>query len=787
YPEVTIAVAYDQARFISNAISNVIQNIILGGLLAFLVLFFFLHDFRSPFNIALSMPISVIATFSLLYFTDVSLNIMSLGGLALGVGMLVDNSIVVLENIFRHRQEGRGHLEAAVDGTREVAMPVLASTLTTIAVFLPVVYVYGVAGQLFRDQALTVTFSLLASLLVALTLLPMLTCHFVFRGPVKSSLYLGTEETLSFSSKPGFWHKTPWRWLLFPFRWIVKGLRKALTFLGLLFRELFRYWLRGLTSAAYRVFNPIFRISDIWLVHIAGLYEKTLLKALNNRLVVIGLISGVMALAILLTPLLDRELMPQVDQGEFAIKVKMPLGSSLEATAATVAELEGWLLKQEDVTAVFSTIGIIEDQTTVFTEESGLNRAQLQVRLKEGRKHSTAEIMALIREQGARLALAEISFETGESVLQQVLGTAEPPVAVKIQGEDLDVCQRIAHQVRQRIKDVPGLKDLHTNLELGRPEYRIEIDREAAGRYGLSVTQLADFIQNTMKGRVATQFKDFDRKIDILVRPTLEQRDELADLLNAHVHVSIPTSGGRASKPSGQAIPLRELIRCTPTLGPSEIRREDQVRQVVLYGNLQGRSLGAVIKDINKGTADVEIPYDYRLIIGGEQEEVRRSFRSLVLALILAVLLIYMILAAQFESLRHPFVILLDVPITASCLMLLLFMTGLSVNVITLIGLIVLAGIAVNDSIIKVDFINQRRREGMPMREAILDAGQKRLRPILMTSVTTILGLLPMAIGLGEGAELQRPLAVTLIGGLFFSTMVTLFAVPVVYSYLERK
>jgi len=770
YPMLRISVAYDGARFISSAINTVLQNLIFGAILAFLVLFVFLHDLRNPVNIALSIPISVIATFSLLYFSGISLNIMSIGGLALGVGMLVDNAIIVLENIFRHRQQGSRLQDAAFLGAREVAMPITASTLTTIAIFLPIIYIYGVAGQLFRDQAITVAFSLLASLVVALTLLPMLSCRFRAQGA-----WAVESRENAMPAEPRRIRKKPWRWIVNPVFWLGFHIRSGLNRFFRQIRSAAQNFYQQLSQKIKALFAPLFDWFDDRLELLYALYHRILLRALDNRRKFMIIVLIIFAMGIFSALNLNRQLMPNVDQGEFTVKLLSPVGSTLEATEAEADKIEKWLSDQPYVSAVFSTIGLSEDQAAQFAEEAAINRAKISVRMKQQRPISTAKFISAFRQHAQNLTDAQITIDSGEHIFQQILGTAAPPVVIKIRGAELDNCRAIADSLKGKLAAIPGLKDLHSDYIEGQPEFRIRIDRERAGRYGFSVADISNFIKYHLAGEEATQFKDFDRKISILVRPQLSQRDDLNDLLNLTVY-------------SGKiGVPLRELIHVTPSLGPSEIKHEDQTRQISLLANIEGRSLSAVIDDVRAELARLKLSPDYQVLIGGEQEEVYRSFRSLILAMIIAIILIYMIMAAQFESLRHPFVIMLDIPLTLALLSIILWITGLGLNVISFIGLIVLAGIAVNDSIVKVDFINQRRREGMPLYDAIYDASQKRFRPIIMTSITTMLGLLPMAIGFGEGAELQRPLAITLITGLAISTVVSLIAVPVFYTFFAGK
>lgn len=779
FPRVTISVAFDQAGFISESIANVIQAVVVGGMLSFMVLFFFLHDFRNPIAIATVIPISILAAFALMFFSGISLNMISLSGLALGVGMLVDNSIVVLENIFRNRQLGMDWKKAAILGTQEVAMPVTASTLTTISVFFPIIYVKGVTGQLFLDQSLTVTFSLLASLLVSLTLLPMFASRYSkateTNMPGKSVQAQGSRlYDYLFQQKDSAASRLFYN-LGVPFRFVGRVFLKVTNFLWNWAKALFGFWWQSIVKVFSRIFHPAFNAFDRVYDVFAQKYERLLAWSLVNPAKVISATIVIFTACFLLGLTLDREFMPHVEQREFSLKVELPPGSSLEATNQVVSKIEKILTGNPEISSVFSQIGMTGSQSFILNDDADLNRATLQIRLRDRQSKKTDAVISDLRKSLNAVNGVTLTFETGGNILSQFLSASESDIDIYVSGSDVEQLQRLLLTVQERIEKVKGLTDIHTSFEGGRPEIRVLIDREAVGRYGLSARQVARFVQNYMRGAISTQYKEFDRKIDILVRPSLEARDELTDLLDANI------------KSGAMAVPIRRLVRIKRTLGPLEIRRQDQVRQVVLYANVQGRPFSEVVREIEQRIAAIEKPGNAQIELGGQRQEMQRSFRSLTFAFMLAAALVYMILAAQFESLVHPFIITFAVPLALIGAVLALFVTGLSVNVMSVIGIVVLIGIVVNDAIVKVDFINQERKRGIALKPAIMEAGRKRLRPILMTTVTTVLGLFPMALGFGGGAALRRPLAVVVIGGLLSATFLTLIVVPVIYALLVRE
>ena len=809
YPDLDVAVAFDQAEFVNDSISNVILAIVAGGVLAFLLLFLFLQDIRNPINIGLAIPISIIATFNLLYFSGITLNMMSLGGLALGVGLLVDNSIVVLENIFRHRELGEGRFEAAATGAREVAMAVTASTFTTVSVFLPIVFVEGVAGQLFRDQALTVAFSLLASLIVSLTLLPMLASRFLHleafvrerreasaakklpAGPIPPTPLPDDHQAArpfqAPSPPPGFVRRSlgviwwPFGMLGKGLVFVLKAIVRVVVWIWNHVIVLFIVFVARVSGSVWRtITGPLFQAFDRQFAALSGVYHEALEWALDHRGRVVGVCLTLVVLSLWMGGGLERRMMPEVDQGEFSIDLSMPAGSSLEATSDVAATLENWLLDMDEVEHVFANAGLVRSQSAMGNLETDLNTATIRARLKKNRNRSTQEVVAELRRRGQTLLGAELAFSTGETTFTEILGTSQADLAVKVRGLDLALMRQFATEVEELLGGVAGLRDIHTDFMVGKPEIRLTVDRRITEMYGLTVDRVVNLVASTIRGTPATEFQDFDRKVTVLVRESEVDRETLQQVLSLGVPIGLGGGGGEARR-----IPLRELVDWRYTTGPNEVRREGQNRQITVFASVEGRPLGAAIGEVEALMRAKQLPRGYEIVVGGVNEEMRRSFSSLFFALGLAILLVYMILAAQFESLIHPFTIMFAVPLAAVGVVAALIIFGAGLNVMSLVGAVVLTGIVVNDAIIKVDFINQLRDKGYPLRRAIVEAGHYRLRPILMTTVTTVFGLTPMALGIGAGAELRSPLAIAVIGGLISATVLTLIVIPVIYSLLE--
>ena len=760
YPDFQLDVASSQAGFIADSISNVVQALVFGGILAFLVLFLFLRDPRYPVAIALAIPISVVGTFTLMEAAGISLNIMSLGGLALGVGMLVDNSIVVLENIFRHRKEGgKDAMGSAAVGAEEVQRAITASTLTTISVFGPIVYVEGVAGELFGSLSLAVAFSLIASLIVALTLLPALAAR--WGVPRREGVEVPSMDR-SWGGD-GVFGK-----LLRGLRWLALSPFLLLGALWSTLKQLLGFWggiLGGLLSTT---FGPFLTAFDRWFDGFAEQYHRALEWSLDNRGSVVAMALATLLGSVLIGMTLDRDLLPDVDQGSFEVRMELPEGTSLSATIEASDLVEGALLSDPGVEAVFSRVGKDVRSFAESEEASGVNTALFQVRL--GPRVSTEDVLGRVRGLEDTFSQGTLSFEVGQATaLGQILGGVDADIAVRVRGEDLGRTFPMAELVRDRLSELEGIGNVRVGTERGQPEIQVEILREVAARYGIDPRAIAEALENAMRGDRATEFVDFDRKIGIVVRLPDDLRYARETLEDLRV----------------QGVPLRELVNVEEAVAPAEIKREDQGRVVVVYADVISGGLDGAIAGIRDVLSEIPPDRDIRMEVGGENEEMRRSFRDLAFAFGLALLLVYMILAAQFESFIHPFTILMAVPLAVVGAVLALLLTGGGINTMSLIGAVILVGIVVNDSIVKVDFINQARRQGMVLRDAIMEAGRVRLRPIIMTTVTTVLGLTPMALGIGRGADLRAPLAIAVIGGLTVATLLTLIVVPVVYSLVE--
>jgi HAE1 family hydrophobic/amphiphilic exporter-1 len=711
-PDVQFWPFMDQADMIQRVIRRTGNNALVGGILAVFFLFVFLRNWRPTLTIALAIPLSVITTFIALYLAGYTINLLTLGGLALGIGMLVDNAIVVIENIFRHMEEGEGRNEASKKGASEMGMAITASTLTTIAVFFPMVFARGITGKLTQGLALSIAFALLASLFVALTIVPMV-ASLLFKANHNKETGEKSVPKIQFEKPRNF-------------------------------------------------------------------YRKILEKTLKHRGLVLAGVLGLLVLSFALVPFLGTEFFPSSDQDMIILKVKMPVGTSLEETNRVANLVEGVMDQEPEIETISAQIGSAaeEDPSDLAGgfSNAGTHEGILWVGLvpQDERKASDQEVLERIRRKLPQLK--GVKFEALD-MSQQMMGGATAPVEIKVFGKDLYQLKDIADNIVSRIENVEGLRDVTHTFAEGKPEYHIEINREKASRMGLMVSQIANTVQTASLGKVATRYREGNEEVDIRVRFKEQSRDDLSDIKN----IPILT-------PSNQVILLEQVASISKGEGPIQIDRENQARVVTVLANIAGRDLGSVVRDIQQRLAGLErgLPPGYFIEFGGQYEDMQEAFKIMAFAFALATLLVYMIMASQFESFKHPFVIMFTIPLGLIGVILALLVSGKPISLPVLIGFIILGGIAVNNGIVMVDYINQLKRRGVDKKEAILQGCSVRLRPVLITALTTILGMLPMAISTSQGAEMRAPMAIAVVGGLVATTLLTLFVIPIIYSLFDR-
>lgn len=939
-PEATsMELLTDQSRFIQSSVDEVENTAIAGGILAILVLFLFLRNMKSTVIIGVSIPTSIVATFAAMKIFDVSLNIMSLGGLALGVGMLVDNSIVVLESIFRCREEGDSLTAAAVRGTKEVGSAVLASTLTTICVFFPIVFVEGVAGQVFGDMALVVVFSLLSSLMVALFFIPMLSSRSVdtqtglgsqlmkmdllrFRATERVGRVASEKTTSSeywslflqipmvvvdffvksafilvslvfvvikgviliptglaaffpiagvsgWSAQNRFWpsesgapFERVWNQILSfkAFTNLSQSLRSYLSKTGdaSIVRGIFRYG--GLLPAAlYFLFRFLFHMAfaitgkalflfvlllAVLVITFASLLAAVLLPvlipvvfvpfefsmrkisagyplllrwSLDRKLgVILSALVPFVFCWLVLIPQLGSELIPQVAQGEFNVELQFDVGTPLEQTEKYVRDIENGILKLDGVSKVATRVGVEKSAdastdegehtakitVTLFksTDSGQPVRKQKELPVDEPQSLNVRSKPQIVR-TGVQLPLQEepaavkkpiVVDEKSviarirellrnipglkEKISYPVLFSFKTPIEVIIKGFNLEELKKISRYVETQMANIEGLQDVKSNIQRGNPEIQIRYHRDLLSKYGLNIRDVAEIVRNKVQGNVATEFKDQDRKTDILVRVNQEDRESVEDLKKLIVNPGEEI-----------AIPLSMVSTIIVDEGPSEIRRIDQQRSALISANLSNIDLKTATARIEQILEKVQMPVDFVYEVAGQNQEMKVSIDSLIFALFLAIFLVYIVMASQFESLVHPFVIMFSIPLAIIGVVAVLYLAGIPLSIVVFIGIIILAGIVVNNAIVLIDYVNLLRSKGMEKTEAVIQAAGVRLRPILMTAMTTILGLLPMAVGFGDGAEIRTPMAVTVIAGMISASALTLIVIPVIYSLIDRK
>ncbi len=712
FPQIHVVPVINQGNFIERSIANVAQSVLYGGALAVLVLLFFLRNLRSTLVISLAIPISVVATFALLYFGGFTLNLMTLGGLALGVGMMVDSSIVVLENIYRrHRDQGETPRAAAVAGTREVAAAVIAGTVTTLTIFLPLVFVRGVPGVLFQELAYVIMFSLLCSLLVSLSLVPMLA----------SRLLSGQDEGTD------------------------------------------RSWTGRLAARA-----------GTWFTALEDGYRDLLRLALSQRLLTVGGSAALLAASLLLVPYIGTEFLPPSDEGEVRVTGEMEVGTRLDLIDRQTRQMEAIVFAAVPE-AVSSVVSVVTSGTRGSAKAQG--EISLSLTPATQRSRSNAAIAEDLRQRlEGRIPGMTVRTRApqGQFLLERLLAGAEG-ITVEIRGFDLETLDLLSRRVSDAIADVTGVTDVDISRESGIPQQQIHVQRDKIADLGLNVRDVTEVIETAVAGSKAGEFRAEGNSYRILVQlENAEQRsiDEILDLT--------------LRTPAGDQVVLRNLVTTESGRGPVIVERKDQQRLVTVTANVANRDLGSVASDVRARLAEIPRPIGYDLNIAGNYEEQEKAFDELTLSLLLALVLVYMVLASQYESLRDPLVVMLSVPVAAIGVLLTLFLTDTTLNLQSSIGCIMLGGIAVNNAILLVDQAGRLRREGLTVHDALLEAGRRRLRPILMTTLTTVLALLPLAFGIGEGADAQAPLARVVLGGLAASTLITLVLIPAVYSLINR-
>lgn len=772
-PGVDVVLLADQARYVEEAIAEVWSSALGGGLLAVLVLWAFLRDARATAIIALTIPVSVVVTFLFMDRAGVTLNVMSLGGLALGTGMLVDCAIVVLEAIDRHRGLQATRLEAAARGAGEVAGAVTASALTTVAVFVPIVFVEGVAGQMFRDLAVTVCISILASLVASLTLVPALAALEAGAAAARPPTLLAWDQPGP-EPRPGTLRLGPL--LLPPVGDGRHPWSRLLTALTLPLRAPLALALGALllSGRAVRAALDLLLVPVVPVAHaVAARYPGLLAAALRRPWRVVLAAAALFAASVALLPRLGTGLVPDLTQGELAFHLRLPEGTSLSTTAEVLAGLEARLLGEPGLVRTFSVAGALPSSASGRqTLGENLGRLDLVIAGPDGAPAAPADEARLLERVRAALAAARVE---GERVRPALLGLA-PPVAVHVHADDLPALDAAALEVGRALAAVDGLRDVATTVEPGSPEVEVAIDRERAAALGVTAGELGQALRRQVHGQVAARLRDEGERIDVRVRAARRFRDR-AERVEAL----------RVRLPGGQAVAIGSVAAVKVGLGPAAIHRQDGSRVARVTAQAAATDLGGTLDRARAALAAVRLPPGATAELAGQDEELRASMRSLALALGLAIFLVFVVMAVQFESVVHPLVILLTVPLGLIGVVAGLLVAGLGLDALALMGVVVLAGVVVNNAIVLVDAANRRRAEGQPLEAALVDAGAERLRPILMTTATTVLGLLPMAVGLGAGGELRRPLAVTIVAGLSLATLLTLVVVPCVYRILSRE
>ncbi|OGW83950.1 MAG: hypothetical protein A3C47_00785 [Omnitrophica bacterium RIFCSPHIGHO2_02_FULL_51_18] len=726
--DIQVDVVYDQSKFIREALDGVKDAAIQGGFLAFLVLVIFLRDFKNSALVITITPVTVLATYTLMHFLNISLNVISLGGVALGVGMLLDNAVVVIENVYRRFREnpGAGMTEAAAAGSNEVMAPMAASTLTTVSVFLPIVFVTGIAGQIFKELAWVVVVTQVISAIIAFTLLPMLIAKVGAKSPLtqrdihEEQRQQGVvQRVLEFTSRP----------------------------------------IRAIENA----------------------YAKVLPAFIKAKWFYLGVVLLIFIFSLLILNSFDRILLPKVDQGQFMVKVDLPVGSRIEFTNKIAGKIENFVSGIPEVKSVAVVAGSSKgDSTKEIVERIGANQAQIVVTLKPDRARSTADIVQNLRQYfelssgRPEILPARLSYVLYDSAFK-VGSENDAPIVVEIKGPDLEELKKLATKTQDGLGQIEGVYGVTNSIAEAFPETKLIINKDRAAYYRLSVTNIAQAANIAVKGFTASKFKEQGNEIDIRVQMKEGDRDKFSKLSQLFIH-----------SPLDMDIPLSDFVEFKRGKGPSEIKRISQERTVEVYAKIYDRGLKETVADAQSAIDRIHVPGRYSVRIAGEKQEIQESFASLQFAFILALVLVYMVMAAQFESLWQPFLIMFCLPLSLIGVAAALWISHTPISVVVILGIILLGGIVVNNGIILIDFINQLRSQGAVLEEAVIQAGKTRLRPILMTAFSSAIGLVPLALGIGEGAELQAPMAVTVMGGILIATFLTLVVTPSLYLGTEE-
>jgi len=717
-PDIKIVNVMDSSEDVERTIHDLSNTLLIGGLLAMVVVLIFLRQWRATIVIGLAIPFSLIVAVIVIYFLDYTINMMSLFAMTVGIGMVVDNAIVILENITRHREQGERPKEGAIYGASEVAMAITASTLTTVCIFFPILFVKGITKIIFTEFAVVICVVLFASLFSATTLTPMLssTLMRVYMKKYKHS---------------GFFSKT----------------------------------------------EQMFKV-------LANKYAEILSWALRSRKKVLVVAVALFVASLFLVPFIGTEFMPKEDKALVQGTLYMPVGTRVEETARVMEAIEKILreeVSENEIIAVFTRCGVSEaGMSDVFgTEGSHIGVFGFKLVPKVERKRVVKDIAAALRrrmdEAKGLLQIDRYSLDTGDPMEGLILG-GEKPLTVNIIGDDMEVTDEIAAKIKGIVENTPGTVDINISREKGRPELQVDVDRAKASAMGLNVSDIGDTIRASFYGRKASKYRIHGDEYDVFVRLREQDRSDIRDVKATPVRLS-----------GGQLVRVDNLAESDVRFGPVEIKRKDQGRIVNVEGHVYERSLGEVVADIKAEIEEMDIPAGVEVYLAGQAEEQRESFFWLTLALIVGTVLVYMVMASQFESLLHPFVVMFSVPFAFTGAILAVFLGGHNVSIVVFLGMLMLIGIVVNNAIVLVDYINILRARGLDLNEAIQQAGRDRLRPVLMTALTTIFALIPMAFTKGQGSEVWNPLGLTVMGGLLVSTLVTLVLVPTMYSILGTR